>query len=113
MRSGRVSERATMVKMSRTRSSSSSVTRLVTSRFVLALLLDVSASVEMLPVNPSATCRTLPMVNDQSSFTFAAARVRASCGVSRCGKSPVSKASAFNSCWAASPSAGAPVTALV
>src|ERR1700683_287323 len=48
-RSGRVSERATMVKMSRTRSSSSNVTRLVTSRPVLALVLDVFASVEMLP----------------------------------------------------------------
>src|SRR6202162_1037338 len=72
LRSGRASERATMVKMSRTRSSSSNVTRLVTSSPVLALVLDVLASVEMLPVSSSATFRTLPMVNDMSSFTFAA-----------------------------------------
>ena len=112
LRSGRISERATVVETSSTRSSSSSVTRLVTSSSVVASDLDVFASVEMLPVSSSATCRTLPMVNDMSSFTFAAARVRAFAGVSRCAKAPVSNASASDSCWAAL-STGGPVTVLL
>ena len=112
MRSVRVSERATMVKMSRTRSSSSSVTRLVTSRAVLASVLAELASVDMLPVSSLVTCRTLPMVNDMSSFTFVAARMLACAWVSGCGGGPVSNASASDSCWAAV-STGGPVTVLL
>jgi len=112
LRSGRISERATIVETSATRSSSSSVTRLVTSRPVVALFLDVSASVEMLPASPSPTCPTLPMVNDMSLFTLAGDRLRASAGVSVCGPGPVSKASAFCICVPAA-STGAPVTVLL
>ena len=99
--------------MSRTRDSSSSVTRLVTSRAVLALVLDVFASVEMLPVSSSATCRTLPTVNDQSWFTFAAVRARAFAGVSGCAEEAKgSNSSASDSCSAAV-STGGPVTVLL
>ena len=110
LRSGRISERATIVETSATRSSSSSVTRLVSSRSVLALVLDVFASAEMLPVSSSATCRTLPMVDDMSSFTFAAARARAFAGMSGCAEeAPGSNANASDSSWAAL-STGGPLT---
>ena len=68
LRSGRISERATIVETSTTRSSSSSVTRLVTSRSVVALDRSSLARLVTSPFSWSATFRVSPMVNVMSAF---------------------------------------------
>ena len=66
MRSGRISERATIVETSSTKRSSSSVTRLVTSSSVVAWDLSALARLVMAAVSPSATVRVSPMVRAMS-----------------------------------------------
>ena len=66
LRSGRISERATVVETSSTRSSSSSVTRLVTSSSVVAWDLSALARLVIAAVSWSATVRVSRMVVDMS-----------------------------------------------
>ena len=68
LRSGRISERATVVETSSTRSSSSSVTRLVTSSCVVASDLSVLARLVMAVVSWLATSRVSGMVAVMSLF---------------------------------------------
>ena len=70
MRSGRISDRATIVETSTTRSSSSSVTRLVTSRLVVASDRSALARLVMRPVSWLATVRVSSMVSVMSAFQF-------------------------------------------
>jgi len=76
LRSGRISERATMVETTTTRNSSSSVTRLVTSRLVVASDLSALARLVIWPARALATVWVSWMVSDMSAFQSAASSWR-------------------------------------